>query len=76
MQFCCWQRANQRARLAERQPPPQQLDVISRYRPRCHVEYLMMEQDRGSLYDAPPNYELKQIASKLNALNDGKLFIA
>ena len=76
IQFCCWQRSNQRARLAECQPPSQQQPyVTNQYRPRCHVDYPMMEQDRRSPYDTPPNYELKQIACQLNAIDNSKLFI-
>ena len=62
--------------MAERQPPLQQPDEFSHYRPRCHGDYPMLDPGRRGLYDAPPNHELKIMASKLNALDDRKLFIA
>ena len=62
--------------MAERQPPQQQPDEITRYRPMCHVDYPMLDPGRRGLYDALPNHDLKIMASKLNALDDEKLFIA
>ena len=76
--FCCWKRANQRARLSERLPPQQQPDEISCYRPplQYHAEYPMLKPGKRSFYGAPPDHELKTMARKLNDLDDGRLFIA